>query len=127
MATCVQVHVLGLWGMGGIGKTTLASALYNELLPAFGGNVCFVDDIRSQASQAQGLLAVQRKLLKALMGASVEVDSKEEGAPRWFTAECLTGISPAWQSYLACMQQRSSLALDGSSVLPVVKQPWMFS
>ena len=74
--------MLGLWGMGGVGKTTLASALFNELLPAFGDYACFLDDIRSRASQAQGLLAVQRQLLKALTRASVEVDSKEEGTPR---------------------------------------------
>ena len=31
---CVQV--LGLWGMGGIGKTTLAAKLFNSLLPTLG-------------------------------------------------------------------------------------------
>lgn len=85
----VQVQVLALFGMRGIGKTTLASALFNELLPAFGDDACFVDDIRSQATQAQGLLAVQRKLLKALKKATVEVDSKEEGTPHGRTAKCL--------------------------------------
>ena len=37
-----QAHIVGLAGMGGIGKTTLATALFNHLLPAFSEASCFL-------------------------------------------------------------------------------------
>ena len=61
-----RVQVLGLWGMGGIGKTTLAAKLFNVLLPGFGDAACFLEDVRSEAGQAGGLAKLQQKLLKAL-------------------------------------------------------------
>ena len=73
--------MLGLWGMGGIGKTTLATALFNELLPEFGDDACFLDDVCSQANKSQGLLAVQQELLQALTKAATIVRSEKEGTP----------------------------------------------
>ena len=61
-------QVLGLWGMGGIGKTTLTAKLYNSLLPGFGDAACFLDNVRTEATHAGGLLKLQQELLDTLTG-----------------------------------------------------------
>ena len=75
-----HLQVLGLWGMGGIGKTTLASALFNHLQPAFADASCFLAEIRSQSSD--GYFRLQRRLLKAITGADPEVHDAGEGAAK---------------------------------------------
>ena len=76
----MQVQVLGLWGMGGIGKTTLAKALFNDLLPRFEGSACFLKDVRSRATPEREIIKVQMQLLKELGAAHVEVHDEEAGA-----------------------------------------------
>ena len=58
------LQVLGLWGMGGIGKTTLAAKLFNSLLPSFGDAACFLGNVRAEASHAGGLVKLQQQLLR---------------------------------------------------------------
>ncbi|KAH1100295.1 hypothetical protein AAZX31_13G060100 [Glycine max] len=60
-----KVRILGIWGMGGIGKTTLASALYDKLSPEFEG-CCFLANVREE-SDKHGFKALRNKLFSELL------------------------------------------------------------
>ena len=72
--------MLGLWGMGGSGKTTLAAKLFNSLLPMFGDAPCFLEHVRAEASHAIGIVKLQQELLKALTGTYAVVKNMDTGA-----------------------------------------------
>ena len=81
LSMCASVQMLGLWGMGGIGKTTIAEWLFESLLSAFGDTACFLKDVRSVVSSADGLVKLQQKLLKALTGIRIDVEDTDTGPP----------------------------------------------
>ncbi|XP_052108781.1 uncharacterized protein LOC107462388 isoform X2 [Arachis duranensis] len=55
------VLVLGVWGMGGSGKTTHALALYDRIVQEFEG-ACFIEDV-SQVYRFGGATALQKQVL----------------------------------------------------------------
>nr|WIL60063.1 nodulation protein [Melilotus officinalis] len=84
----LQVHskgvkVLGLYGMGGVGKTTLAKALFNSLVGHFERR-CFISNVRQVSSTEDGLVSLQSNVIKDL--------SSNEG-PQSFIGDVNDGTS----------------------------------
>ncbi|XP_039170348.1 disease resistance protein RUN1-like [Eucalyptus grandis] len=65
-----DVQFIGIYGMGKIGKTTLAKTIFNELCPRFGRNCSFLDDVRETA-KSNHIVKLQKKLLSDISYSSV--------------------------------------------------------
>ncbi|EXB74726.1 TMV resistance protein N [Morus notabilis] len=71
------IRVLGIHGMGGVGKTTLATALFNKVVGHF-EHRSFVSSVREISAQEDGLVSLQNKLIKDLSNGS-DVDDVNHG------------------------------------------------
>ncbi|PWA64080.1 toll/interleukin-1 receptor (TIR) domain-containing protein [Artemisia annua] len=72
-----DVRMVGIWGVGGGGKTTLATSVYMKINDNFQGH-CIVDNIREESSK-HGRTTLQAKILSTLLKTKVEVQNEEEG------------------------------------------------
>ncbi|KAJ0804578.1 putative TIR domain, P-loop containing nucleoside triphosphate hydrolase [Helianthus annuus] len=71
------VRMVGIWGCGGSGKTTLASSLYMKISCHFQGH-CIVESVREKSSK-HGLETLQEKIISSLLKTKMELLSVEEG------------------------------------------------
>ncbi|XP_030551778.1 disease resistance protein Roq1-like [Rhodamnia argentea] len=73
-----DAHMAGIWGTGGIGKTTIAKAVYNSLIGQF-ANHCFLHKV-GETSKNLGLVHLQKELLREMLGTKdLEVPSVDAG------------------------------------------------
>ncbi|PKI38617.1 TMV resistance protein N-like isoform X2 [Punica granatum] len=61
-----DVRIVGIWGMGGIGKTTLAKLIYNQIVENFEQS-SFLNDIRETSRTPRGLQYLQSRLVSDIL------------------------------------------------------------
>ena len=74
-----DVRIVGIWGMGGMGKTTISKALYNQLFHSFEGK-SFLANIRETSNQPHGQVRLQMQLLSDILKTDkIEVNNVDRG------------------------------------------------
>ncbi|CAN6907156.1 unnamed protein product [Brassica oleracea] len=74
-----EVVVIGIWGMGGIGKTSIAKCLYDQLSPRFRAR-CFIENIKSVSKEHDhDLKHFQKEMLCSILSDDISLWSVEAG------------------------------------------------
>ncbi|XP_043687812.1 TMV resistance protein N-like [Telopea speciosissima] len=73
-----DVQFVGICGFGGIGKTTIAKAVYNRTLSTFNKH-SFLSDVREHATQCMGLLSLQKRFLHDIINTDIDISDLHRG------------------------------------------------
>ncbi|XP_024627900.1 TMV resistance protein N isoform X2 [Medicago truncatula] len=72
------VHMIGIWGTGGIGKSTIARAVYNSISDQFDGFCCFLENVREN-SEKYGLVHLQERVLSEIFRDEITLGNLSNG------------------------------------------------
>ena len=74
-----EAHVIGIYGPGGIGKTTIANAIFNKTCDHFDG-FCYLENFREKSGTNDGVIELQETLLfEILRDKNLKVGNKYRG------------------------------------------------
>ncbi|XP_042962546.1 disease resistance protein RPV1-like [Carya illinoinensis] len=72
------IRIVGIFGTGGIGKTTISKYIYNQIYSQFEGS-CFLKNIRETSKQVGGLIKLQEILLFEILGEKLDIYDADRG------------------------------------------------
>ena len=74
-----DVRMIGIYGLGGIGKTTIAKVVYNNISHQFESRI-FLENVREKSKDHSSLLQLLKELLNGVVtGKTKEISSVDEG------------------------------------------------
>ena len=73
-----DIRIVGIYGTGEIGKTTLAKAIYNEINDAFDGS-SFLFNLNESSKTRNGIVDLQEQLLHDILKKELKIDNVDRG------------------------------------------------